>query len=72
MAVRAGFICRSGHARPQKWGVGGSYGVGGSVGCMQSCFNYLESQGLIEQTFHNGKFIKRPRWRLPARVERNE
>jgi hypothetical protein len=39
---------------------------------MRSCFNYLESQGLIEQTYHNGTFIKRPRWQLPAKVERKE
>ena len=65
----SGYIIE-GHAMLQKWGVGGSYGVGGSVGCMRSCFNYLESQGLIEQTFHNGKFIKRPRWRLPAKVDK--
>jgi hypothetical protein len=30
----------------QKWD------AGGSVGCMRSCFHYLESHGLIEQTFH--------------------
>ena len=53
-----------GHAYIQKWGVGGSYGVGGSRGCMRSCFNFLEKNGLIEQTFHNGPFIKRPRWLL--------
>ncbi len=64
----SGYIIE-GHAMLQKWGVGGSYGVGGSVGCMRSCFNYLESKGLIEQTFHGGPFIKRPRWQLPAKVE---
>ena len=55
-----------GHANIAKWGVGGSYGIGGSRGCMRSCFHYLESHGLIEQTFHNGPFIKRPRWELDA------
>ncbi len=55
-----------GHAYLQKWGVGGSYGIGGSRGCMRSCFNYLEERGLIEQTFHNGEFIRRPRWLLDA------
>jgi len=57
-----------GHAALQRWGVGGSYAVGGSVGCMRSCFDYLESKGLVEQTFRNGRFIKRPRWRLPVKV----
>jgi hypothetical protein len=60
-----------GHAMLQKWGVGGSYAVGGSVGCMRSCFDYLERHGLIEQTFHGGQFIKRPRWLLPAKVEKS-
>lgn len=55
-----------GHAYLQKWGVGGSYGIGGSRGCMRSCFNYLEKHGLIEQTFHEGDFIRRPRWLLDA------
>jgi len=55
-----------GHAYLSRWGVGGSYGIGGSRGCMRSCFNYLESHGHIEQTFHNGEFIKRPRWELDA------
>ena len=27
--------------------------------------------GRIEQTFHGGRFIKRPRWLLPAKVEKN-
>ena len=67
----SGYIIE-GHAMIQKWGVGGSYGVGGSVGCMRSCFNYLESKGLIEQTFQGGEFIKRPRWRLSSKVEREE
>ena len=67
----SGYIIE-GHAMLQKWGVGGSYGVGGSVGCMRSCFNYLESKGLIEEAFHGGTFIKRPRWLLPVKVERKE
>ena len=54
----------------QKWGVGGSDAVGGSVGCTRSCFNYLERQGLIEATFRGGEFIKQPRWWLPAKKKR--
>ena len=55
----------------QKWGVGGSYAVGRSVGCMRSCFDYLERHDLIEQTFRGGRFIVRPRWLLPAKVEKD-
>ncbi|MCK4301074.1 MAG: hypothetical protein KAX80_16160, partial [Planctomycetes bacterium] len=55
-----------GHAYLAKWGVGGSYGIGGSRGCMRSCFNHLEKCGAIEQTFEDGEFIKRPRWLLDA------
>jgi hypothetical protein len=57
-----------GHAMLQRWGDAGSYGIEGSRGCMRSCFNYLEKHGLIEQTFQDGEFIKRPRWLLPAKV----
>ena len=57
-----------GHAQIQRWGVGGSYAVGGSRGCMRSCFDRLEKTCRIEQTFRNGAFIKRPRWTLPHRV----
>ena len=67
----SGYIIE-GHAMLQKWGVGGSYGVGGSRGCMRSCFNYLEKKNLIEQTFEGGEFIKRPRWLLPAKVGKKE
>lgn len=56
-----------GHARLQLWGEAGSYGIEGSKGCMISCFNYLEQSGRIEQTFHGGQFIKRPRWRLSSK-----
>jgi len=55
-----------GHAYLQKWGVGGSYGIEGSRGCMRSCFHYLEQHDQIEQTFHGGPFVKRPRWLLDA------
>lgn len=55
-----------GHAYIAKWGVAGSYGVGGSRGCMRSCFNELEKLGRIEQTFKGGPFVKRPRWLLDA------
>lgn len=53
-----------GHAYLAKWGVGGSYGVGGSRGCMRSCMNHLEKHGLVEQTFRGGDFIRRRRWLL--------
>ena len=52
-----------GHAYIRKWGAGG-LGIGGSRGCMRSCFHYLEKHKKIEQTFHGGDFIKRPRWLL--------
>ena len=61
----SGYIIE-GHAYLQKWGVGGSYGIGGSRGCMRSCMNHLEKHGLIEQTYHGGDFIRRPRWMLDA------
>jgi len=53
-----------GHAYLQKWGIGGSYAVEGSRGCMRSCFNYMEKHGLVEETLRNGEFIRRPRWLL--------
>lgn len=65
----SGYIIE-GHAQLQKWGVGGSYGIEGSRGCMRSCFNHLEKRERIEQTFAGGEFIKRPRWVLPSKVER--
>lgn len=55
-----------GHAYLAHWGGAGSYGIGGSRGCMRSCFNFLEKHGMIEQTFKGGEFIKRPRWMLDA------
>lgn len=58
----SGYIIE-GHAYIPKWGVGG-LGIGGSRGCMRSCFNHLEKQKRIEQTFHGGTFIKRSRWLL--------
>ncbi|MDD5677314.1 MAG: hypothetical protein PHW60_04885 [Kiritimatiellae bacterium] len=57
-----------GHHYLLKWGEAGSFGVEGSRGCMRSCFNHLEKKGTIGQTFHNGDFIKRRRWLLPAKV----
>jgi len=57
-----------GHARLLQWGEGGSYGVEGSRGCMRSCFDWLERQGQVEQRFHGGGFIRRPRWLLPSTV----
>jgi len=65
----SGYIIE-GHGQLQKWGVGGSYGIEGSRGCMRSCFDHLEKRGRIEQTFEGGEFIKRPRWILPSKVER--
>jgi len=53
-----------GHACIARWGVGGSYAVEGSRGCMRSCFDYLERQGAIEQKFAGGPFIRRSRWLL--------
>ncbi|NLW49744.1 MAG: hypothetical protein GXY85_02730 [Candidatus Brocadiaceae bacterium] len=53
-----------GHAYIHKWGVGGSYAVEGSRGCMRSCFNYMEKHGLVEERLRNGEFIRRPRWLL--------
>jgi epoxyqueuosine reductase len=61
-----------GHKYLQKWGDAGSYGIGGSRGCMRSCFNHLETKGDIDQTFHNKSFIKRKRWLLPSEVECHE
>lgn len=58
----SGYIIE-GHHYVQHWGQGG-LGIEGSRGCMRSCFDYLEKHNMIEQTFHNGPFIKRPRWFL--------
>lgn len=66
----SGYIIE-GHALLQKWGEAGSYGIGGSRGCMRSCFDYLERKGIIEQTFKDGRFIKRPRWLLSSKVEKS-
>jgi len=67
----SGYIVE-GHSQISRWGGegAGSYGIGGSRGCMRSCFNHLEAkkQGGCEQTFENGKFIKRDRWLLSHRV----
>ncbi|MGQ9732674.1 MAG: hypothetical protein ACUVX8_15560 [Candidatus Zipacnadales bacterium] len=60
----------NGHWQIMHWGGGegaGSYGIGGSRGCMRSCFDHLEAKGAIEQTYHNGRFIKRERWLLPKK-----
>ena len=51
------------------WGEGGSFGVGGSRGCMRSCFDYLESKGIIKQQFKSGRFIKRERWLLEVEAK---
>ena len=59
--------CVPGHGYLQKWGGAGSFGVGGSKGCMRSCFNQLEKENRVEQVFKGGPFIKRPRWMLDTR-----
>lgn len=61
-----------GHAMLSKWGQDGSYGVGGSRGCMRSCMNHMEGKGSCEQTFEGGPFIKRQRWLLPDTVPTEE
>lgn len=61
----SGYIIE-GHAYLAKWGVGGSYGVEGSRGCMRSCMDYLESHGIVEARYRGGKFVRRPRWLLDA------
>ena len=63
----SGYIIE-GHARVRDWGGDGSYGIGGSRGCMRSCFDHLEKTGRLERTFHNGPFIRRPRWNLSCRA----
>jgi len=60
-----------GHSQIARWGGGagaGSYGIGGSRGCMRSCFDHLEAKGACEQIYENGRFIKRDRWLLPCRA----
>lgn len=71
MEFPSGYIVE-GHAMLMKWGVGGSFQTGASRGCMRSCFNYLEKHGLVEQTFNDGEFIKRPRWLLPPKAEKSD
>ncbi len=64
-----------GHWQIANWGGGagaGSYGIGGSRGCMRSCFDHLEAKAACEQTFGNGRFIKRDRWLLPKRCGAQE
>jgi len=64
-----------GHAQIVNWGGGagaGSYGIGGSRGCMRSCFDRLERAGKCDQTFEGGPFIRRERWLLPCDVPPDE
>jgi len=64
-----------GHRQIIDWGGGagaGSYAIGGSRGCMRSCFDHLEAKGDCEQVFDNGRFIKRDRWLLPKRCAGEE
>jgi hypothetical protein len=58
-----------GHWQVCHWGGDSSYGIGGSRGCMRSCFDHMEQRGMCEQTFENGPFIKRERWLLPTRCQ---
>ena len=63
-----------GHRQLVEWGGGdgaSSYGIGGSRGCMRSCFDHLERRHACEQTYENGPFIKRARWLLPTRCEKD-
>lgn len=58
-----------GHAQLVKWGGGagaGSYGVGGSRGCMRSCFDHLEQRDKCA-SYEMGRFIRRDRWLLSKR-----
>lgn len=60
-----------GHHQVMRWGGGpgaGSFGIGGSRGCMRSCFDHFERCGKCEQTYESGPFIKRDRWLLPKAV----
>jgi epoxyqueuosine reductase len=67
----SGYIIE-GHGRMNEWGVGGSYGVEGSRGCMRSCFQHLEKKKNIGQDFKNPDFIRRERWTLPVAVAPRE
>ncbi|HHX38545.1 MAG TPA: hypothetical protein GX715_01140 [Armatimonadetes bacterium] len=67
----SGFIVE-GHSQIARWGVGGSYAVGGSRGCMRSCFNHLDARGKTECPYHNAPFVRRDRWILPCRVPLEE
>jgi len=58
-----------GHSFLQTTGVGGSYGIEGSRGCMRSCFDHIERKKGIGQEFANGKFIRRERWQLSTSGE---
>lgn len=70
----SGFIIE-GHALLSLWGIGedegSSYGIEGSRGCMRSCFDHMGRAGRVEQTYHSGPFIRRPRWMLPSKVEKS-
>lgn len=57
-----------GHSQIARWGGAGSYGIGGSRGCMRSCADAFLTQERCEQTYHSGRFVKRPRWLLPAEI----
>ncbi|MCP4645564.1 MAG: hypothetical protein GY851_34285 [bacterium] len=67
----SGYIVE-GHAQIKQWGGDGSYGIGGSRGCMRSCFDHLEKTGGCQQTFEGGPFVKRDRWLLSDTVAARE
>ncbi len=53
-----------GHCYLSLWGQAGAFAVEASRGCMRACFDFLEGHGHTENTFHGGRFIRRPRWEL--------
>jgi len=61
-----------GHSQIARWGGAGSYGIGGSRGCMRSCADAFQAQKRSEQTYASGRFVKRPRWLLPPEIPLEE
>ena len=61
-----------GHSQIARWGSAGSYGIGGSRGCMRSCSHYMESHDKCIRKYVRGPFIKRPRWMLSHQVPTKE
>ena len=48
---------------------GSAQGICAGRGCLRSCMDHLERKDAIEQKFHSGPFIRRPRWLLPLRED---